>query len=65
MKTLDRSRPYGVVYGGGVKHAFEQDGIEFDAEGNSGVEDEKPAAKPAKAAKPATGPDQLDQQLRA
>lgn len=30
---LDRSRPFGTVYGGG-DHAFEQDGNYFDHEGN-------------------------------
>jgi DNA-directed RNA polymerase alpha subunit len=33
VKTLDKSRPHSTVYGQ-ADHAFEQDGLRFDREGN-------------------------------
>jgi hypothetical protein len=44
--TLDLTRPYGTVHGGGYAAAFEQDGKEFDASGKEIVR----AAVKAKAA---------------
>lgn len=46
MKTLDRSRPYGTVFGGSVAHAFEQDGLKFDTAGDQVIDaqDSAPAA---------------------
>ncbi|MFA5387501.1 MAG: hypothetical protein WC322_03860 [Candidatus Paceibacterota bacterium] len=34
MKTLDRSRPFAVIFPHHEGAAFEQDGIQYDAEGN-------------------------------
>lgn len=33
MSTLDRSKPFGEVYGSGVSHRYEQGGRLFDHEG--------------------------------
>lgn len=34
MKTLDKQKPYGTVYGDQLGRCYEQDGVVFDAEGN-------------------------------
>ena len=43
MKTLDKGRPYGEVYGGGPA-MFEQDGTLFDSKGREIGADWQPAA---------------------
>ena len=43
MKTLDKGRPYGEVYGGGPA-MFEQDGTLFDSKGCEIGADWQPAA---------------------
>ena len=43
MKTLDKGRPYGEVYGGGPA-MFEQDGTLFDSRGREIGADWQPAA---------------------
>lgn len=46
MKTLDKTRPYGQVFGT-ADHAFEQDGLLFDMAGRQvGGETKAPADKP-------------------
>ncbi len=63
MSRLDRSRPYGQVYGAG--HAFEQDGKQFDQEGEEiGAGKTTPAPKPGKSSKAAPADDdQVSAQL--
>ena len=51
MKTLDKGRPYGEVYGGGPA-MFEQDGTLFDSKGCEIGEGWKPAAPVVTAAPP-------------
>ena len=51
MKTLDKGRPYGEIYGGGPA-MFEQDGTLFDSKGCEIGEDWKPAAPVVTAAPP-------------
>lgn len=43
LRTLDRKRAYGTVFGGGPA-SFEQDGVLFDHEGNELLSDEQKAA---------------------
>lgn len=70
MRTLDRTRPYGEVFGEGPAR-FEQDHVLFDAQGNAltdapEIEPEQPkkrGRKPAEAAQTATDA-QLDAQLQ-
>jgi hypothetical protein len=47
MRTLDKKRPYATVHGGDGErmHAFEQDGLLFDQQGNE-VEAGQPAPQP-------------------
>ena len=73
MKTLDRSKPYGEVYGEGQAR-FEQDHILFDAQGHALTEAEQPAepvakrvrkpAEPTAEAEPTAADAQLDAQLQ-
>ena len=51
MKTLDKGRPYGEVYGGGPA-MFEQDGTLFDSKGCEIGTDWQPAAPVVTAAPP-------------
>ena len=51
MKTLDKGRPYGEVYGGGPA-MFEQDGTLFDSKGCEIGIDWQPAAPVVTAAPP-------------
>lgn len=70
MRTLDRNKPYGEVFGAGSAR-FEQDHILFDAQGNAlteapEIEPEQPkkrGRKPAEAETTATDA-QLDAQLQ-
>lgn len=55
--ALDKSRPYGEVYGEGVTHRYEQDGKRFDNSENE-IADEAPPPSPADES-PAVG-DALD-----
>lgn len=48
MRHLDKNRPYATVHGD-ASHAYEQDGINFDAAGNA-VDEPKETPKPAPAA---------------
>lgn len=56
MKTLDRSKPFAEVWGGSVKHRYEQDGRKFDGSGNEIGEPGAAAPAPAAASAPADGP---------
>ena len=46
---LDKSKPYGQVFGDGVAHSFEQDGRQFDHEGNEIGDAKADIARVAKA----------------
>lgn len=48
MAKLDRSRSFGIVYGSGAGHSFEQDGRLFDHDGNELGQPKHKAEKPAK-----------------
>lgn len=69
MRTLDRSKPYGEVFGEGQAR-YEQDHVLFDAQGDALTEAPEPVTqakrgrKPAEAAEPATVDAQLDAQLQ-
>ena len=48
MARLDRNRSFGVVYGSGLGHSFEQDGRCFDQDGEEVGQPRQKADKPAK-----------------
>ncbi len=49
MSKLDRKRPFGQVYGP-ANHAYEQDGKQYDHEGEEVLTDEQKAARAAEEA---------------
>lgn len=70
MRTLDRNKPYGEVFGAGAAR-FEQDHVLFDAQGNALTEaeptaepDKKRGRKPVEPAEPTATDAQLDAQLQ-
>ncbi|MCK0507908.1 hypothetical protein [Aromatoleum anaerobium] len=70
MRTLDRTRPYGEVFGAGPAR-FEQDHVLFDAQGHALTEPAEPAEpekkrarKPAEPVEPTATDAQLDAQLQ-
>lgn len=62
-KKLDRKRPFGEIYGGDSDVRFNQDGLDFDVDGDEIVAPVKASAKaPAKAsAKAAPAPAPVEQ----
>lgn len=49
-KTLDRSRDFGIIYGGDNGASFEQDGIQFNALGEAMIQDDFVSDTPKKRA---------------
>lgn len=45
MRTLDRSRPFGISMGAADGPAFSQDGVGFDKDGREIVPEAAPAAE--------------------
>jgi len=44
MADLDKTKPFGTVYGSGFSYKFEQDGLYFDSAGNEVHGDGKPVS---------------------
>jgi len=66
VARLDRNRAFGVVYGSGVGHSFEQDGRCFDQDGEEvGQPKHKADDKPSQSMKSKFPPTSHDAELEA